>query len=60
MHHPTTMTTGSQINSAKEVRARGDDLMELFDTLGHSNELTQAKLRLEEALMWAVKHATKY
>ena len=42
-----------------EIRARGDDLMALLGMIGDSPELTQAKLRLEESLMWAVKHATR-
>lgn len=49
----------TQMRNAREIRARGEDLDLMFQHLGDSPEMTQARLRLEEALMWAVKHATK-
>jgi anti-sigma regulatory factor (Ser/Thr protein kinase) len=48
-----------QMRNANEIRARGQDLELLFQQLGDSPEMAQARLRLEEALMWAVKHATR-
>jgi len=39
-----------------EVKEKGQEFLDLLDTLGHSEELVIAKRRLEEAVMWAVKH----
>jgi hypothetical protein len=59
VREPMPSIRGDQINLANEIRARGSDLVELLDQCGHSPELTQARLRLEEAMMWAVKHVMR-
>ena len=41
------------------VKEKGQEFLDLLDTLGRSEELKQAKVRLEEAVMWAVKHITR-
>lgn len=38
------------------VKEKGKEFLDLIDTLGESEELMVAKRRLEEAVMWAVKH----
>jgi hypothetical protein len=40
------------------IKEQGDQLWKYFDNLGNSRELSLAKTRLEEAVMWAVKDAT--
>lgn len=37
----------------------GLDLHQFMDSLGDSRELSLAKTRVEEAVMWAVKHLTR-
>ncbi len=54
-----TQLDSKQAANARAIREHGEDLLSYFESLGHSRELDQAKVRLEEALMWAVKHATK-
>ncbi|SDZ82490.1 DUF7681 family protein [Rubrimonas cliftonensis] len=54
-----TQMSSTQAANARAIREHGDDMLCFFDSLGQSRELDQAKVRLEEALMWAVKHATK-
>lgn len=39
-----------------EVKEKGSEFLDLLDTLGASEELELAKVRIEEAVMWAVKH----
>ena len=41
------------------VKEKGQEFLDLLDTLGRSEEMMQAKIRLEEAVMWAVKHITR-
>lgn len=33
--------------------------MNLIDSIGQSRELSLAKTKIEEAVMWAVKHVTR-
>lgn len=64
-------TTGNQVMraayralSSQEVadmtyiKERGADLYDKIVLLGESRELSIAKTKLEEAVMWAVKHIT--
>jgi hypothetical protein len=41
------------------VKDVGQELHEVISNLGDSRELSIAKTRVEEAVMWAVKHITK-
>lgn len=41
------------------VKDMGLDFIEYCDALGGSRELSLAKTKIEEAVMWAVKHITK-
>lgn len=40
------------------VKDKGRELWELLDSFGTSRELSVAKTKTEEAVMWAVKHVT--
>lgn len=40
------------------VKALGAVLIASFEGLGQSRELSIAKTKIEEAVMWAVKHVT--
>ena len=42
-----------------EIKDVGLHLIMLIDQLGQSRELSIAKTKTEEAVMWAVKHITK-
>ena len=46
----------SQMTTIKDL---GLDLIELIEGIGQSRELSIAKTKTEEAVMWAVKHVTK-
>lgn len=42
----------------QEIKDKGLALLELIDGVGSSRELSIAKTKTEEAVMWAVKHVT--
>ena len=44
------------VRHAKEL---GQEFHDLCESLGKSRELALALTKIEEAVMWAVKHATK-
>lgn len=50
--HPTEKAA---VSAVKDLGAK---LVDICDTLGSSRELSIAKTRAEEAVMWAVKHIT--
>lgn len=41
------------------IKDKGLELHELLEHIGQSRELSLAKTKVEEAVMWAVKHITK-
>lgn len=41
-----------------EVKDKGLELLQLIEKIGGSRELSIAKTKTEEAVMWAVKHIT--
>jgi hypothetical protein len=41
------------------VKDMGLALWQICDEIGNSRELSLAKTKIEEAVMWAVKHITK-
>lgn len=40
------------------VKDKGAELLSLFENIGSSRELSIARTKTEEAVMWAVKHIT--
>lgn len=43
----------------ESIKSGGLDLLSRVEALGNSRELSIAKTKIEEAVMWAVKHITK-
>ena len=43
----------------KEIKDMGRDFHNYLDALPPSRELSIAKTKIEEAVMWAVKHVTR-
>lgn len=42
----------------RDIKDRGLELYNLIEAIGSSRELSLAKTKTEEAVMWAVKHIT--
>jgi hypothetical protein len=59
MRHEYRVLTDEEKHHMQMVKDDGQALWERFDALGQSRELSIAKTRIEEAVMWAVKHLTK-
>ena len=56
-HQYRVLNDAEKANMAK-VKDMGLEFHEFVDGLGNSRELSLAKTKIEEAVMWAVKHIT--
>lgn len=52
--------TGEQKDHLTAIKLRARDLWVALDKLGASREMTQAKIALDEAVMWATKHVDEH
>lgn len=59
VRHNYRILTDDEKKNMVRVKLMGSDFLDLVDTLGTSRELSLAKTRIEEAVMWAVKDITK-
>lgn len=58
MRHGYRVLNEDEKANMQRVKDMGLEFWELVDSLGSSRELSNAKTRIEEATMWAVKHLT--
>ena len=56
-HQYRVLSDAEKANMAK-IKDMGRDFHEFVGGLGTSRELSLAKTKIEEAVMWAVKHIT--
>lgn len=59
MRHQYRVLSGSEKKSMQDVKDAGLVFYDLVGALGESREVSLAKTKIEEAVMWAVKHITK-
>jgi ClpP class serine protease len=59
MRHEYRALTEDEKNMMQSIKDKGMELHELIESIGQSRELSIAKTKTEEAVMWAVKHLTK-
>lgn len=59
MRHEYRVLSDKEKADMQVVKDLGLDLWNYFDGMGSSRELSLAKTKIEEAVMWAVKHLTK-
>ena len=59
MRHEYRVLTENEKNMMQSIKDKGLELHELIESIGQSRELSIAKTKTEEAVMWAVKHLTK-
>lgn len=58
MRHGYRVLSDEEKAQMQQVKDDGLALWELFDRIGNSREISLAKTKIEEAVMWAVKHIT--
>lgn len=59
MRHAYRVLTDTEKQTMQAIKDKGLELHDLIESIGQSRELSIAKTKTEEAVMWAVKHLTK-
>lgn len=59
MRHEYRVLTDLEKACMKDFKDKGLAFFQACDDMGQSRELSLAKTKIEEAVMWAVKHITK-
>ena len=59
MRHQYRVLTDTEKAQMQAIKDKGLELHDLIDGIGASRELSLAKTKTEEAVMWAVKHLTR-
>jgi hypothetical protein len=59
MRHEYRVLDEQEKHRMKEIKDQGLAFVEYLDHIGSSRELSLAKTKMEEAVMWAVKHITR-
>lgn len=59
MRHSYRVLSDQEKQHMQAVKDFGLDFFEFIDDIGSSRELSLAKTKIEEAVMWAVKHITR-
>jgi hypothetical protein len=58
MRHQYRVLSDAEKANMQKIKDMGLDFHEFVSGLGNSRELSVAKTKIEEAVMWAVKHIT--
>ncbi|PCI45949.1 MAG: hypothetical protein COB49_09495 [Alphaproteobacteria bacterium] len=58
MRHKYRVLSEEEKILMQAVKDMGQNLIDIFDDIGQSRELSIAKTKMEEAVMWACKHIT--
>jgi hypothetical protein len=58
MRHQYRVLSDDEKASMQRIKDQGLEFLQSVDGLGTSRELSIAKTKIEEAVMWAVKHIT--
>lgn len=58
MRHAYRVLTDDEKATMQKIKDDGLALHDYFTSIGSSRELSIAKTKIEEAVMWAVKHVT--
>ena len=59
MRHEYRVLSDAEKAQMQAIKDKGLELHNLIDSVGQSRELSLARTRTEEAVMWAVKHITR-
>lgn len=58
MRHAYRVLSDEEKADMQMIKDKGLELHDLLDRIGGSREMSLAKTKVEEAVMWAVKHIT--
>lgn len=58
MRHAYRVLSDDEKAQMQAIKDKGLELHTLIEGIGHSRELSLAKTKVEESVMWAVKHIT--
>lgn len=59
MRHEYRVLSADEKQTMQAIKDKGLELHDLIESIGQSRELSLAKTKTEEAVMWAVKHLTR-
>lgn len=59
MRHQYRVLNDNEKAQMSAIKDKGLELWTMIEAMGQSRELSVAKTKTEEAVMWAVKHITK-
>lgn len=59
MRHGYRVLSDDEKAQMQAIKDKGLELWTLIGSIGESRELSLAKTKAEEAVMWAVKHVTR-
>jgi hypothetical protein len=59
MRHQYRVLSDVEKAQMQALKDKGLELHDLIESIGQSRELSLAKTKTEEAVMWAVKHITR-
>lgn len=59
MRHEYRVLSEDDKADMRRIKDLGREFWELCDRIGNSRELSLAKTKMEEAVMWGVKHVTR-
>ncbi len=59
MRHEYRVLDENEKAQIQQIKDRSLELWTFFESIGNSRELSLAKTKIEEAVMWAVKHITR-
>lgn len=59
MRHQYRVLTDAEKEQMQAIKDKGLELHDLIEGIGASRELSLAKTKTEEAVMWAVKYLTR-
>lgn len=58
MRHNYKALSEAEKSNMQKIKDKGRDFHQFVEFLGNSRETSLAKTKIEEAVMWAVKHVT--
>lgn len=59
LRHQYKVLNDEEKAQMKALKDKGLEFLELIESIGNSRELSLAKTKVEEAVMWSVKHVTR-